>query len=257
VAAFVGSIVFPAILLVAYVSVYSGDRWDAMLTVDRSLLWAEVAFEAIGAFIVGRYLGRGLSYGFLGKQLAYDGVKLNMILGHSDNAAGLRPIGDFYFYQAIVTALPVIFFAFWVLVTPVWAGLWPSSQSEFAAQWTNTYLACFVLALGIEVLSFVLPLWFFHQEMTSHKREMQTRVDELSAKLSRLQRERTLQTDLHDDGDQRVLLNEQIALLENQPTWALAPDVRQRFAWGNIACLSPVALQMSRTLWGAVTGAAT
>ncbi len=77
--------------------------------------------ETISAMIVGRFVGRGIFYGFLGKQMAIDGVRINMIFGHSDHAAGLRPIGDFYFFQATATALPVLFFAFWVLMMPVWS----------------------------------------------------------------------------------------------------------------------------------------
>lgn len=252
-AAAIGSVLFPAILLLAYAWVYAGARWNALPTLDRVWFMGEVILEAIAARFVGRYVGRGISYGFFGKHLADDCVKLKVIPGHSDSAAGLRPIGDFYFHQATVTALPVAFLAFWVLVIPTWTTLWPSIDSEFALQWKNTYLVFFFLTLGLEVLAFVLPLWFVHQLMAVQKDGMQTRVDELSAKLSKLNQEPTALGQTPDDGTERALLIEQIASFENLPTWALAPDVRQRFAWGNLAFLASPALQMSQTVIDAVT----
>lgn len=250
----IGGLVVPAILIISYGCVYAGDRWNSMLFVDRILLVAEVALEMISAFIVGRYVGQGISYGFLGRQLAKDDVKLNVILGHSDNAAGLRPIGDFYFYQATVTALPVVFFTFWVLIMPVWSNFWPNTESEFASQWKNTYLIFFFIALGIEVLSFLVPLWFFHQQMVGQKSKMQRRADNLSASLLRLQRNDTSENQIavQEEGMKQAMLVEQIAMLESLPTWALAPEVRQRFAWSNLAFLSPAAIQMSRTVFDAV-----
>jgi len=251
--ALIGSLVFPALILVAYTFVYVGERLNGMDTLQRIWLVAEVTLEVIAARIIGRYVGRGISYGFLGKHLAKDEVTLNVIPGHSDNTAGLRPIGDFYFYQATVTALPVFFFAFWVLVIPLWSTIAPAASLEFASQWKNTYLVFFFIALGIEVLAFILPLWFFHREMSVQKQNMRSRADELSATLSKLQRDITSQERLRDYGEERTQLVEQIALLENLPTWALAPDVRQRFAWGNLACLSPFALQLSQTILDAVS----
>ncbi|MCM2369258.1 hypothetical protein [Aporhodopirellula aestuarii] len=252
-AASIGSVLFPAILLIAYACVYAGQRWFAMPTLDRAVFMGEVILEAIAARFVGRYVGRGISYGFLGKHLASECVKLKVIPGHSDSAAGLRPIGDFYFHQATVTALPVAFLAFWVLVIPTWSTIWPSTESEFALQWKNTYLVFFFFTLGIEVLAFVLPLWFVHQLMAAQKTSLQSRVDELSAKLSKLQQAPTASGQNPDDGTDRALLIDQIASLENLPTWALAPDVRQRFAWGNCAFLASPALQMSQTVIDAVT----
>lgn len=248
----IGSLVLPAIILLAYACVYVGARLDAMLTIERIWLVAEVTLEVIAARIVGRYVGRGISYSFLGRHLIKDNVKLNVIPGHSDNTAGLRPIGDFYFFQAMVTALPVLFFAFWILITPVWSTIAPEASLEFATHWKNTYLVFLFISLGIEVVAFILPLWFFHREMSHQKHDMQSRVDELSATLSKLQRDITTQERLQDNGEERTQLVEQIALLENLPTWALAPEVRQRFAWGNLACFSPFVMQISQSVFDAV-----
>jgi hypothetical protein len=254
VAALIGGVLLPAILVVAYAVVYIGPPWDSISPIARRLLLGEIMLESISAMIVGRYVGRGIFYGFLGKQMAIDGLRINMIFGHSDHAAGLRPIGDFYFFQATATALPVFFFAFWVLMMPVWSTLWPHADSGFSVRWKNTYLAFFFVALGVELLTFVLPLWFFHQEMVRQKLRLLPRADELSAELSQLQRDRTAQREMRSDAPEPAQLVEQIELLESLPTWPLAPDVRNRFAWGNLAFLAPPAAKISQTVLEAFSG---
>ncbi len=98
------------------------------------------------------------------------------------------------------------------------------------------------------MLTFVLPLWFFHQEMVQQKLRLLPRADELSAELSQLQRDRTAHRELRPDAPEPAQLVEQIELLESLPTWPLAPEVRNRFAWGNLAFLAPPAAKMSQTV---------
>ncbi|EMI52211.1 hypothetical protein [Rhodopirellula sallentina] len=256
-AATVGSLVLPMFLLASYIGVYAGEQWQATPRADRMWFIGEVILEVIAARLVGRYAGRGIAYGLFGRQLVKERIKLTLIPGHSDAAAGLRPIGDYYFYQATITALPVLFFAFWVLAMPNWTKIWPASDSDFESQWKNTYLIFFLVTIGIELLTFALPLWFFHQQMSLQKKQMQSRVDELSARLYRLQQSSRDSNQPPDDGADRASLIDQIASLENLPTWPLAPDVRQRFAWGNLAFLASPALQMSQTVLDAVKAAVT
>lgn len=243
VAATAGGVLLPVILLAAYLLVYRNAVPD-VTPLALGLLVSEIALETISAVIVGRYVGRGIFYGFLGKQLASDNVKINMIFGHSDNAAGLRPIGDFYFYQATVTALPVFFFAFWVLMMPVWSTMWPKADASFGMNWKNTYVAFFFIALAVELVAFAFPLLHFHQEMKRQKLSLQPLADELSGTLSQLQRDPA--TDRGESGGESAQLIEQIEMLENLPTWPLAPEVSKRFAIGNLALLAPPAAKMSQ-----------
>ena len=254
-AATAGSLILPLLLIASYAGVYAGEQWHSTPRIDRLWFVGEVMLEVIAARLVGRYAGRGIAYGLFGRQLVKQRIRLTLIPGHSDSAAGLRPIGDYYFYQATITALPVLFFAFWVLAMPNWTKIWPGSDSDFEAQWKNTYLIFFLVTIGIELLTFALPLWFFHQQMSAQKKQMQSRVDELSARLYRLQQSPAVEHRPFDDGPERGDLIEQIASLENLPTWPLAPDVRQRFAWGNLAFLASPALQMSQTVLDAVKAA--
>ena len=115
-------------------------------------------------------------------------------------------------------------------------------------RWKNTYLVFFFIALVVEVFAFVMPLWFFHEQMQQEKLSLLPRSDELSAELSQVQRERTTRREIRPDAPQPADLVEQIELIESLPTWPLAPDVRQRFAWGNLAFLAPPAAKMSQTV---------
>ncbi|MFK8115369.1 MAG: hypothetical protein AB8B91_24440 [Rubripirellula sp.] len=254
-AASVGGIALPALLLLAYFLTLSSFDW---LTVG------EIFVELICALLVGRHAGRGVLYGFLGKQLADEGIKVNMILGHSDHAAGLRPIGDFYFLQAIIAALPVVFFAFWVVMMPIWMATWPQSDPHFVS-WKTTYVGFLIIALVLELTAFVLPMLFFHQQMKDQKRQLLPLADQLSAELSHVQLERTARLtalanpeieipfDTEHVGADPGQLVDQIALLESLPTWPLAPQIRNRFALGNLALLAPGAMKLSQTVSDAIS----
>jgi hypothetical protein len=61
--------------------------------------------EMLGGYIAGCYLGRMACYGTLGSWLKSAGIELRVIPGHPDSVGGLKPIGDLYFYQAMVVAI--------------------------------------------------------------------------------------------------------------------------------------------------------
>jgi len=77
---------------------------------------------AIGGFVVGRVLGRMLSYGLLGPFLEGKNVRFAPQARHVDGAGGLKPVGDYYLYQALLLALPAVFLLFWsfMLAIPEW-----------------------------------------------------------------------------------------------------------------------------------------
>ncbi|MGI9472662.1 MAG: hypothetical protein ACR2NZ_14065, partial [Rubripirellula sp.] len=253
IAALAGGVVLPALLLIAY--------WLTPETTTRE--WSdqiEILVELICAVIVGRHVGRGVLYGFLGRQLADEGIKVNMIIGHSDQAAGLRPIGDFYFLQAIIAALPVAFFAFWVVMMPIWR-----PESADFSRYKEAYIVFLFVALGFELTAFVSPMLFFHQQMNQQKRQLLPLADQLNAELShvRLARMARLTTQGNPDieipseaecGDTDAgQLIDQIAMLENLPTWPLAPQIRNRFAIGNLVLLAPGALKLAQMVMDPVS----
>src|SRR5262249_20889856 len=76
---------------------------------------------AVAGAVAGHHLGRFACYGLrLMTQFHRAGIALRVRPGHIDGCAGLKPVGDFYFYQAMVTALPALFIAVWLFVIPLW-----------------------------------------------------------------------------------------------------------------------------------------
>lgn len=121
-----------------------------------------VALEAIAGYVAGLHLGRMASYGALGRFLKQRGCGIRVWPGHVDGAAGLKPLGDFYFFQAMVTAIPAMFLAAWWLLIPL--------RGERYARWRDPYLGGLAVAITLEVLAFVVPLLWFHREMVKAKR---------------------------------------------------------------------------------------
>ncbi len=139
---------------------------------------ALVTFEILGAYAAGYQLGRMASYGLLSQDLRRRSCQLRIIPGHPDGAAGLKPIGDFYFFQAMLASLPAIFLAGWSIAFALWG---------VHTSWRGPYLALLPVAIGGELLTFILPLWWFHQEMTKQRLSHLREADRLSIDINRLQ----------------------------------------------------------------------
>ena len=184
IASVAGSITLPVILLIAYALVWANDSSATGSSFATLAMTLEIVMEFIAAGIVGSYVGRGVYFGFLGTELSRRQCKVNLILGHSDQACGLRPIGDFYFLQALIVALPVAFFAFWAVMMPVWTATWPETRSDFTTDWQEVYVVFLLVAILLEFASFVFPLISFHRQMKQQKQMLLPLADKLSAKLS-------------------------------------------------------------------------
>ncbi|WP_442505163.1 hypothetical protein SH528x_003940 [Novipirellula sp. SH528] len=265
IASVAGSIMLPVILLIAYALVWANDSSATSSSFATPAMTLEIVMEFIAAAIVGSYVGRGVYYGFLGTELSRRHCKVNMILGHSDQACGLRPIGDFYFLQALIVALPVAFFAFWAVMMPVWTATWPETHSNFTTDWQGVYVVFLVVAILLEFASFVFPLLSFHRQMKQQKQMLLPLADKLSAKLSQLQWKRTLMMTGDDNSEIEKEFDgssecgdpgqwiEQIGTLESLPTWPIAPSIRNRFAAGNMVFLIPAAFRLVQYLMNAAS----
>ena len=77
-------------------------------------------FEVVGGFVAGALLGHMAGYGCLGSLLKKHGITLKVQPGHIDGVAGLKPVDEFYFRQAMIVAIPAIYLAVWLLILEVW-----------------------------------------------------------------------------------------------------------------------------------------
>lgn len=68
--------------------------------------------------VAGAFFGRLITYGRAASVLAEPSHALNVRPGHFDGASGFKPIGEFYLFQAVLTAIPLLWLSGWALALP-------------------------------------------------------------------------------------------------------------------------------------------
>ncbi|UCH60155.1 MAG: hypothetical protein JSV61_01410 [Anaerolineales bacterium] len=192
----------------------------------------------LGAYFVGRLLGRTVLYGRLGSLLRVEKISILVQPGHLDGVAGLKPIGDLYFYQAMLVAIPALFLAAWWIIIPL-IGRYTN--------WRDPYLVLMVAALFFEILAFFLPMWTFHKEMQAQKKQLLQEADTISQRAAAIQAEiiqaeseaarKTLK-------DEYELIIERYWSIERMPTWPVDVRIRRQFAINNLALFLPLISQV-------------
>jgi hypothetical protein len=227
-----------------------GRRWSTALGWVGGLglpvllvaVWGSAARElivvlaAVGGLLAGRVIGALVATSRLGRVIEDGPWRIGLQPGHVDGAAGLRPVGDHFFRQAMVLAVPALWLAV-RLSLPVFP----------LEQWRSVYVGLLVLVVALEVVAFVAPMTAFHRIMRHEKRELLLRADGSSAELDRL--EQLLQGDLADEerdalADRVSRIRENYDRVERLPTWPVATEVRRRFTVRNVLLLTPAALNL-------------
>jgi hypothetical protein len=199
------------------------------------------ATETLGGYIAGCYLGRLACYGTLGARLFQEGFPLRVIAGHLDGAGGLRPVGDFYFRQAMIVALPALFLAVWLLLLPL-----PSFQGY--RDWRTPYASLLALAIACEMLAFFWPLWSFHREMAKQKHVLLREADRLSSEIADIQQ----RLEEGPSGDDAKGLRDALAdktarywAIEQLPVWPISPRVKRLFSINSAALFIPLIAEVT------------
>lgn len=227
-----GGLLLSAVILVAYV-------WAIRLPALSQEI-PETLVALVAGYIAGRIISRMVCYGFVGAFLRSGGAVLKVQPGHPDGAAGLKPLGDFYFFQAMLIAIPPAFVAVWTLLIPIW-------PYHDYSRWREPYIGLLVVALIVEIGGFVLPMWAVHRDMARQKAGLLARADQLGQEIV------ALRAELTDGGaaEQREATKERLELLTRQyqeieelPTWPIDQRTRRRFTLNNLAMFLPLAAQL-------------
>lgn len=192
--------------------------------------------EIVGGYIAGCYLGRMACYGMLGFLIGAANLRLRVIPGHFDAVAGLKPVGNFYFRQAMVVGIPAMFLPVWLVLIPL-----PYFQSY--AGWQKSYRGLLVLAIIFEALSFMVPLWWFHGEMSKQKLILLKEADELSAEIAEIQRNLVEGRSTDEMKAFREKLEEKTArcrVIEQLPVWPIDLKTKRLFSISNVALVVPL-----------------
>lgn len=188
----------------------------------------------VGGYVLGNYLGRMVAYGRLGTLLKEDGLSLKVQPGHLDGVAGFKPVGVFYFFQAMIAAIPAFFLAIWWILF---------SFLPRYEEWRETYLGLLAVMLAFEILVFLVPMWSFHQEMKRQKSDLLVKADQLSQDIAQLQMRLSeiLDEQQYEASKNRLgHLIEQYWAIERMPTWPIDLQTRRRFILNNIALFIPI-----------------
>lgn len=181
-----------------------------------------------GGYGIGYYLGYAASNGGLGHLLKQQALVVKAQPGHPDKAAGLRPVGNLYFWQAMLLAIPALFLAgWWVLI-----GVVPYFTKLYA-QWRTPYLIMFALVMITEVLAFVGPLWSFHQAMQEQMKKLLEEADMLGRSIVFIEKELAEEPPSEKANvlkDQLVAKQQRFEAIQHMPTWPVDTSTFWKFA---------------------------
>ena len=219
------ALVSAAAMLLAFIaSIYVEPR------INKALL---AVLASIGAYVAGAYLGRMISYGRLATHVTQAGWKISIFPEHVDGVGGLKPVGDFYFRQAMIAAIPVLFLGIWSIIFPYW------KEPDYS-DWAAPYLGLLVVALVIMLLAFVAPMLKFHNLMVEKKRSALLDADKLSRNVREERDSSDPNTEITDVADRIEVLRNRYWHIENMPVWPLHISTLKRFRRNYILLTTPL-----------------
>ncbi|MDJ0731252.1 MAG: hypothetical protein QNJ33_14795 [Crocosphaera sp.] len=225
-------------ILVAFLSIYG--LGNIVLTL----------LETLGGYIAGWFLGRMSAYGTLlpiiikhkERKEKEKNNQFSLIIepAHTDQVCGLKPLGDFYLFQALVAVIPAVFLATWWLIIPIF----PRSYAD----WREPYFYLLILAIIFEILVFAIPMTLFHREMEQQKQTLLIEGDQLSRQIVEL-RLQLIHTESETERKnlecRLTSLLERHKKIEEMPTWPIHPKSFRRFTIRNTLLLIPLISQIT------------
>lgn len=271
----VGSIAFPIVLWLTYLTVarpVASSTGEAGTLGEFFAI--KLALETMGAFLVGRHAGQMVGYGLVGHRFERQRVRLRVIPAYPDGAGGLRMVGDFFFFQAGLVMLPLGFFAFWLAMPAALTGsphheilgvsssvrtVSTSGSITFTApvnsaddagisdkgtsallnwfhRWRRYFALFLLVMLAIEVVAFVVPMGFFHREMSRNADEAAAEADIVGREISALElaiAKVSTNSERQEMEGKRAHLITVYETLEALPRWPVDAGIRRRFTLGN------------------------
>jgi hypothetical protein len=194
-----------------------------------------VVVEVFGGAIAGAYLGRMAANGVVIWAASREGIAIRVKPGHVDGCAGWKPLGDFYFFQALVTATPAVFLATWLVLIPIW----PHHRYD---TWREPYVGLLFVAIVFEILAFIIPIWSLHHMMAKQKKALLPQADALSQEIASIEAQLAdSEGSVPREGlqDRLARLTKKYWDIESMPTWPVDTTVRRRFTLNSVALAIP------------------
>lgn len=195
--------------------------------------------ECGGGFIAGVFFGHMCGYGYLGGLIKKHHITLNIQPGHLDEVGGLKPVGNFYFQQAMIVAMPAVFLAVWLLIMQF-------GDTRYSG-WKTSYAVLLSVNILVEILVFLIPLLSFHRMMVAEKQKQLEEADELSKEITLAEH----QLSKEQDAQKREILKDQLSFMtkeywdiEKLPTWPISKRTKKLFKSNNFTLLIPLIIDI-------------
>lgn len=233
----------PIVLLAVYHFVFNvfANSLSTNTRADTISLVIAIALEMVAAFVVGSYLGRVLCYSQFGFYLSQTTLQLNVLPGHPDGAAGLRPIGQYFFRNAFTAMLPVALLSFWCALIAL-------RPEMVALEYRAIYLGLLGFAIGVEIIVFLVPLRYFRNIMVDYKQLNRQQSDQIGRNIVALRERVVRQTDtteLINEATVLAQLNQTYTAYTQMPTWPFDRGILRTFCFANFILILPFVIAIT------------
>lgn len=201
---------------------------------DRGIL-AFTVVSVLAGYVAGRYIGQAVLFGRLHTALQQTSAEMVLQPGHPDGAAGWRPIGQLYFRQALLLALPAAHLGAWWLLIPAF--------NDYH-EWRDPYAGLLAVVVALEVAAFIWPMWGFHRQMGAKKGDLLREADRVGRDVTTIRAQLANETDTAKRAELNDTINEKLAwysTLESVPTWPVDRATRRKFTINHLMLAVPLA----------------
>ena len=201
------------------------------------LFFPELIFDCVCGWFAGVCIADMFAAGRSWRSFRQEAIGWRLIPGHPDGAGGFRPIGNFFFFQCLIAGIPAVYLGVWGLLIPLFRAF------RDYALWFRPYLVLLAVAIALELLVFILPMWSVHTIMRAEKAKLLSRADGLSIRIDSMHRQlRSGQRPASNSQQVRdsiAGLEEEYERIEQAPTWPIDRSIRRLFNLSNIALILP------------------
>lgn len=215
--------------------VVSSDEMATKLSLLRKVFELPLT-GVLSGIVVGAYFGRLATYGSLASQIAKDRIVVRVHPGHFDGANGLRPIGNFYLFQAMLTAIPLLWLAGWAIAMPTYLaspclaehvspGFAQTVQWQFFGQWL---VVAFFTHLG-----FVRPVIELRRKVASvHQTLLNQRIPAIEEQVKQMN---STWSESNDDAEKKRIETELLTLsrerwhIQNMSFWPMDRNMLRKY----------------------------
>ena len=216
----------------------------------------------ISAIVIALRFGRAIATGLSVMDLRKNGINVIITKNVTGGAGGLRTLGDYYFYQAIILLIPSAFMLFWLgavyLQHPIAHTYWKCDgelidgrclAENINATWFNFSLA--FIAFNVLVVfngALVIPCIWLRRNILTHKAQIFAPIiEQIEKELFEIRRtlQRTQETHISGhDPDIRALVDRaedkagELAAYSDTPTWPISLGKKLVQIVSNISALA-------------------